>query len=97
MEPMQPSKLFIFITFAIVLLYSINSIADPYENCDVKKIVTYDGKELISAEVRFNCESRYKSDNNVVDKDLGNVVELPVIEELPQVVSLTEFYNNWMN
>ena len=92
MEPGQPSWKFVTLTFIIILLYCItNAAADPYENCDVKKIVTYDGKELISAEVSFNCYSKYESEKIKVE-----VAQLPA-EELPPVVSLTEFYNDWMN
>jgi len=91
LEPWQPSKFFIFITFAIVLLYCLNSLADPYEHCEVKKVITYDGKEIVSAEIGFVCESKFTVDNKG-----GSVVELPK-KELPQVVSLTEFYNEWMN
>ena len=48
MEPWQPNWKFVTLTFIIILLYCItNAAADPYENCDVKKIVTYDGIVLI--------------------------------------------------
>jgi len=65
--------------------------ADPYKHCEVKKIVTYDGTEIVSAEISFVCESKYTIDNGGVD-----VVQLTK-NELPTVVSLSEFYNEWMN
>ena len=94
MEPWRPNRFFLLITVLIILLYSMQSMADPYEHCEVKKIITYDGKEIVSAEIGFVCNSKYAIDNGGV-----NVVELPKNEtnELPMVVSLSEFYNDWMN
>ena len=91
MEPWRPNRFFLFITVLIIMLYCIQSMADPYEHCEVKKIVTYDGTEIVSAEISFVCESKYTIDNGVVD-----VVQLTK-NELPTVVSLSEFYNEWMN
>ncbi len=91
MEPWRPNRFFLFITVLIIMLYCIQSMADPYEHCEVKKIVTYDGTEIVSAEISFVCESKYTIDNGGVD-----VVQLTK-NELPTVVSLSEFYNEWMN
>ena len=91
MEPWRPNRFFLFITVLIIMLYCIQSVADPYEHCEVKKIVTYDGTEIVSAEISFVCESKYTIDNGGVD-----VVQLTK-NELPTVVSLSEFYNEWMN
>tara|TARA_B000000609_G_C24178500_1_gene355930 strand:- start:1772 stop:2053 length:282 start_codon:yes stop_codon:yes gene_type:complete len=91
-EPPQPNKFFIFITIAIVLLYAMNVMADPYENCDVKKVVVYDGKDIVSAETSFNCYTKSGVDNGGAD-----IVQSEQIEELPQVVSLSEYINEWMN
>lgn len=93
LEPWQPNRFFLFLTVAIILLYCLNSLADPYEHCEVKKVIVYDGKEIVSAEIGYVCESKFK-----VDNETNSVVELQLPkEELPQVVSLTEFYNEWMN
>ena len=91
MEPWRPNRFFLFITVLIIMLYCLQSMADPYEHCEVKKIVTYDGTEIVSAEISFVCESKYTIDNGGVD-----VVQLTK-NELPTVVSLSEFYNEWMN
>ena len=91
MEPWRPNRFFLFITVLIIMVYCLQSMADPYEHCEVKKIVTYDGTEIVSAEISFVCESKYTIDNGGVD-----VVQLTK-NELPTVVSLSEFYNEWMN
>ena len=92
LEPQRPSRFFLFITTAIVLLYAMNVMADPYENCDVKKVVVYDGKEIISAETSFVCNTKFK-----VDKVGADVIQSDQKEELPKVVSLSEYINEWMN
>ena len=97
MGPWQPPHFFIFITILIIISFAIGALADPYETCDIKKIVTYDGKEIISAEVSFSCESKFESEKKMVDNGIEPLIELPVVEQLPMVVSLTEYYNNWMN
>ena len=70
----------------------MNVMADPYENCDVKKIVVYDGKDIVSAETSFNCYTKSGVDNGGAD-----IVQSEQVEELPQVVSLSEYINEWMN
>ncbi len=90
-QPPRPNNTFLFLTILVVMLYCITALADPYEHCEVKKIITYDGKEIVSAEIGYVCESKYTIDNGGV-----NVVQLPK-NELPAVVSFSEFYNEWMN
>lgn len=88
--PPRPNNTFLFITVLVVLFYCLTALADPYEHCNVVKKVKYEGKEIVSAEVSFICETKHVSIDIQKPDDY-------VIENTWPVVSLTDFYNDWMN
>jgi len=89
--PPRPNNTFLFITVLVVLFYCLTALSDPYEHCNVVKKVKYEGKEIISAEVSFECETKYKSDDTTMQ------VKAVEFENSWPVVSMTDFYNEWMN
>ncbi len=88
--PPRPNNTFLFITVLVVLFYCLTALADPYQDCNMIKKVKYEGKEIISAEVSFTCETKHVSIDIQKPDDY-------VIENTWPVVSLTDFYNDWMN
>ncbi len=89
--PPRPNNTFLFITVLVVLFYCLTALADPYEHCNVVKKVKYEGKEIISAEVSFECETKHESNDTKIE------ATAIAFENSWPMVSMTDFYNDWMN
>ena len=72
--PPRPNNTFLFITVLVVLFYCLTALADPYEHCNVVKKVKYEGKEIISAEVSFVCETKHESNDTKIESTASLII-----------------------